>query len=114
MPACCRVVTKTSKGKPGWRADSRVVGPSRGRLDVLLQEVQQGDGVSKPVGQGVVVLLLVLDLPAHSVDDLVEELSAVRLEDLPLEAAPEDDQRSNRPSVVVAQGPCTATPLNLT
>ena len=41
---------------------------------------------------------------------LVKEDSAVSLEGLPLQAGPEDDERSHRPIHVEAQVLCTASP----
>ena len=64
--------------------EARVVGAPTSRLDVALQQVQQGDGVAQPIAQAGIVVLLPLNLAAHGVDDLVKQNCAVCLEDLPL------------------------------
>lgn len=91
----------------GQAAIPGAVGAPRGRLDVALQQVQQGHSVGQPVGQAGIVVLLALDLHAHGIDDAVEQRGAVCLEGLPLQARPEDDQRCQRPPVVEAQVVCT-------
>ena len=91
----------------GGGPQAGVVGPPAGRLDVALQQVEEGDRVAEPVAEAGIVVLLPLDLAAHGVDDLVEEHGAVGLEDLPLEAAAEDEDRGNRPALVEAQILCS-------
>ena len=59
------------QGTPGaGGSKAGVVGAAGGRLDVALQEVEEGDRVGQPVGEAAVVVLLLLYLPAHGVDDL--------------------------------------------
>ena len=98
----------------GGRAEAGVVSAARGRLDVLLQQVEQGHGVGQPVGEAGVVVLLCLNLAAHGVDDAVKQLRLVELEHLPLEAGAEDEQRCHRPSPVEAQILCTHPALIVT
>ena len=85
---------------------ARVVGAPAGRLDVELQEVEQGDRVAQPVAEAGVVVLLPLYLAAHGVDDLVKQHSAVSLEDLPLQAAAEDEDRCHWPALMEAKILC--------
>lgn len=86
--------------------EAGVVGPTTGWLDIPLQQVKKCDSVAEPVAEAGIVVLLALNLAAHGVDDLVEQHSAVCLEDLPLEAAAEDKHRCNWPAVVEAKILC--------
>lgn len=83
-----------------------VVGAPTGRLDVALQEVKQSDSIAEPVAEAGVIVLLPLYLAAHGVDDLVKQHSAVGLEDLPLQAAAEDEDRCHRPALMEAKILC--------
>lgn len=86
--------------------EARVVGAPTGRLDVALQQVQQGDSVAEPVAEAGIVVLLPLNLAAHGVDDLVKQHGAVCLEDLPLQAAAEDEHCCHWAPVMEAQILC--------
>lgn len=87
--------------------ESGVVGATASRLDVSLEQVQQGDSVAEPIAEAGVVVLLPLDLAAHGVDDLVKQDRAVCLEDLPLQATAEDEHRSHWSAMMEAQVICT-------
>mmetsp|Transcript_2242 Transcript_2242/g.3951 ORF Transcript_2242/g.3951 Transcript_2242/m.3951 type:complete len:281 (+) Transcript_2242:665-1507(+) len=84
-------------------AHAAVVRTARGGLDILLEQVVEGDGVGKPVGERPVVLLLLVDLHGDGLDDLVEQVGAVRLERLPVEAGAEDDEGGKGAAVLKAQ-----------
>lgn len=88
------------------RPEAGVVGAPTGRLDVALQQVQQGDGVAEPVAEAGIVVLLPLNLAAHGVDDLVKQDGAVCLEDLPLQAAAEDEHCCHWAPVMEAEILC--------
>ncbi len=57
----------------GGGTEAGVVGTPRCGFYVFLEEEEEGDGVGQPVGEAGIVVLLPLDLRAHSVYDLVEE-----------------------------------------
>lgn len=97
--SCCENNYAAGSGRP----EAGIVGAPAGRLDVALQQVQQGDGVAEPVAEAGVVVLLPLNLAAHGVDDLVKQDSAVCLEDLPLKATPEDKDCCHWPPVMEAE-----------
>lgn len=50
-----------------------------GWLDVLVEQVQQRDGVAQPVAQRVIVILPLLDLAANHADDTVEQACTLSL-----------------------------------
>ena len=56
-----------------------------------------------PVSKFFVVVVVFFQLPAHALDDLVEQRGAVHLEYLPLDAGAENEQCRNRAALVVAQ-----------
>ena len=90
----------------GRRSEPSTVRSSRCRLDVFLQKEEQGDRVGQPIREAHIVVLLLLDLASHGVDDAVEQLCAVGLEGLPLKAASENDQGSNWSTIVISQINC--------
>ena len=91
----------------GTVPEARVVGSTTSWLDVALQQVQQGDSIAEPVAQASIVVLLPLYLAAHGINDLVKQDGAIRLEDLPLEAAAEDEHSCHRSALMEAQIICT-------
>mmetsp|Transcript_5600 Transcript_5600/g.17017 ORF Transcript_5600/g.17017 Transcript_5600/m.17017 type:complete len:236 (-) Transcript_5600:215-922(-) len=84
-------------------ARAALLGAAVRRLDVLVEQVQQRDGVAQPVRQRGVVFLAAVNLAADDPDDAVKEARALSLERTPLQTAAEDDNGSDRPPPVVTQ-----------
>lgn len=103
--------TVSNRAAESGRPEARVVGAPTGRLDVALQQVQQGDSVAEPVAEAGVVVLLPFNLAAHGVDDLVKQHGAVCLEDLPLQAAAEDEDCCHWAPVMEAEILCNTAAM---